>query len=489
MTIDPAALLARWSALPPKIRTIAAALCAAALFASIVAAVLTHSQRVALFAGGLQPDQLTEVEERLASWNVPFTPVADNVLVDGGRRGDLLLKLSMAGTPHAHVQGTSDILGKLGALTPQTVIDAQTRSGLAGDIELSLRGIAGIDDARVIIAPAREAYYADDTSSAATASVKLTLQPGARLSPQAVDGIRSFVAAGVPDLDPRNVKIVDDRGVVLGDGAADAGEPDLERALQSALDSTLGAGATLVRVHLDYDRSRVTRKDVRRSALSPVPISANTQAERYSDTGKHYERTMQDLDRGSETSEENSSTEPGRVARISAAVFVDSAQAADLAQVRALAAATLGIDPRRGDVLEVQAMPFTRSRSPRKDGWWLAYGALVPLLPALVLAVAGLVAVRCASGPLSNALQTLIQRAAVVKAAENARGIAPAGVRASLANEPPHTAAAIISALPAATAAAVLEMYPEHERSAIVRRMHRPGSPLFPDAESFITHA
>jgi flagellar motor switch protein FliG len=62
-------------------------------------------------------------------------------------------------------------------------------------------------------------------------------------------------------------------------------------------------------------------------------------------------------------------------------------------------------------------------------------------------------------------------------------------VRGALANEPPHAAAAIISALPAATAAAVLDMYPEHERAAIVRRMQRPASPLLSDAESFIANA
>jgi len=52
--------------------------------------------------------------------------------------------------------------------------------------------------------------------------------------------------------------------------------------------------------------------------------------------------------------------------------------------------------------------------------------------------------------------------------------------------EPPHAAAAIISALPAATAAAVLELYPAHEREAIVRRMQRANTPLIPDADEIL---
>ena len=55
-----------------------------------------------------------------------------------------------------------------------------------------------------------------------------------------------------------------------------------------------------------------------------------------------------------------------------------------------------------------------------------------------------------------------------------------------LEQEPPHAAAAIISALPAATATAVLELYPPHEREAIVTRMQRRHSPLLGDAHELI---
>jgi flagellar motor switch protein FliG len=62
-------------------------------------------------------------------------------------------------------------------------------------------------------------------------------------------------------------------------------------------------------------------------------------------------------------------------------------------------------------------------------------------------------------------------------------------VRGALAGEPPHTAAAIISALPAATATAVLEMYPAEERAAIVRRMSRAATPAMPDHEAVLRRA
>jgi flagellar biosynthesis/type III secretory pathway M-ring protein FliF/YscJ len=487
--MDVAALLAKWNALPANIRTIVVASAAGLVFVSLLLGVVAHPQRTPLFASALHPEQLAEVEERLAGWNVPFTPSADNVLVAGRRRNDLLLRLSMAGVPHAHVDGSTDILDKLGALTPQAVIDAQTRDGLAGDIELGLRGIEGVQDARVIIAPAKPGYFADESSRDASASVRLRLDPGAHLSADAVSGIRSFVGASVPGLDERHVTIVDDRGVALGDGAGDDEASDLQRSLQTALDSAIGAGAAIVRVHVDYDRRTVASKDVRRSPISSLPIASSTQDERYDGEGKRYDRSDQQLDRGSETREISASAAPGRIARISAAVFVDAARGIDLTQVRELAAATLGIDPRRGDAIDVAAVSFARAPAAKKDGWWLAYGAIVPVLPTLVVVIAALVALRWAGAPVAAFVRNAGERAAIARATTAVHGIPPASVRGALANEPPHAAAAIISALPAATAAAVLDMYPEHERAAIVRRMQRPTSPLLADAESFIANA
>jgi len=420
-------LALRWNALPRAVRmSAAAAFCI--LCAVGIALFVGRPGRAALYAAPLHPEQVAEVEERLAGWNVSFIPTADNLLVDGKQRNDLLLKLSLAGVPHTHIESSSDLFGKLGALTPQSVIDEQTRDGLAGDIELGLRGIDGVQDARVIIAPAKPGYFAGDQSADASAGVRLRLAPGARLSGDAVSGIRGYIAAAVPGLQGPRVTIVDDRGVALGDGPAGGDADDMQRSLQSALDAALGAGAAIVRVHL-------------------------------------------------------------RHSRLSAAIFVDPMRGADLAQVRSLAAATLGSDPAHGDAIDVEAISFNHLSRAAKDGWWLAYGALVPALPTAIVAVAALLALRWSARPAAFFLRKLMERGRIERASKSMRGIAPASVRGVLENEPPHAAAAIISALPAATAAAVLDMYPESERSAIVRRMQRPASPLVSDVETFIASA
>jgi flagellar motor switch protein FliG len=80
----------------------------------------------------------------------------------------------------------------------------------------------------------------------------------------------------------------------------------------------------------------------------------------------------------------------------------------------------------------------------------------------------------------------MVERAAVDRASRAAAGFPPARVRTMLEQEPPHAAAAIISALPASTATAVLELYPPHEREAIVQRMQRRHCALVPDAQELL---
>jgi flagellar M-ring protein FliF len=477
--------IARWNALPAAARAGVASIAFAIPLVATITGIVTHAPRVALFATPLHPEQLAEVEERLAGWSVDFTPTGDNVVVPVRRRNDVLLRLSLAGVPHAHVPESGEALSGVGVLTPQTVIDAQARAGLAGDIEAGLRGIDGLDDVRVIVTPAKAAEFADEDAREPSASVRVRLRAGAQISHEAVAGIRSFVAAGVPGLQPSHVTIVDDRGVALDDRESGSDASELQRSLQSALDAAFGDGAAVVRVHAEYRNERTDERDVRRSQLGGA-ISRAARTDAFDDGGKRYRHHDASEERGSETREWSSRSLGGDVKRLSTAVFVDAARGLDVVKVRDLAAATVGYDAARGDALAVAAVDFHREPVARKDAWWLLYGSIVPLLPTVVIAIALLAAARAGIPPAFRLLQGMAERAAVRRTSAGVSQLPPSRVRSALAQEPPHAAAAIISALPAATAAAVLEMYPSHERDAIVRRMQRPHSPLLPDAEELL---
>lgn len=481
-----AQLLGRWRSLPQAVRVVAGGALTLVVAIAVAAVTLGHGARAALFAQPLHPEQLTEVQERLASWDVPFSPTADNVIVDAHRRNDVLLRLSLAGLPHAHLAGMSETLNSIGVLTPQSVVDAQSRVGLAGDIEAGLRGIGGVDDARVILAPAKPAEFGDDSNRDASASVRLRLRAGTQLSASAIAGVRAFVASSVPALQPNRVTVVDDRGIALEEEPRSDDAADLQRSLQSALDTAYGDGVAIVRVRAEYDGSHASERYVRRAPVGGDAIARARRSETYDGEGKRYRHVDDSEDRGSETRELLSQRGPGSIKRLSAAVLIDETRAIDVTKVREIAAAAVGYDARRGDTLAVEAIDFHRAPVVRKDAWWLLYGAIVPLAPVMVLAAALVLCARFALAPLAALVQSLAERAMVERASKDARSLAPGQVRTMLAQEPPHAAAAIISALPASTATAVLELYPSHERAAIIARMQRRHSPLLNDAAELL---
>ena len=476
-----ASLLRRWEALSPRVRLAAAGGVVLFVLAVVAAFACARDTRAALFAAPLRPDQMAEVEQRLAAWNVPYVALADNVRVDANRRSSLLLRLALAGVPHPHLAGSDEALAHLGALTPQSVLEAQTRDALAADLALGLRGLDGVADARVVIAPASGGIYADDVRRDASASVRITPAPGARLAARTVAGIKAFVAGGVPGLDAQRVTVVDDRGVAL-DGAADDSS-DVQAALQSALDAAFGAGATIVRVHREPLGEQRDVRSVRRAVL-PGALTRTTSDERYASNAKRYSKTGASEERATESREERRVADPSATGRLTVAVFADAARGLDLRAIRELAAATAGLRSERGDAVRVEAVAF--SGTPRvatrfaAPSWLLAMLSIVPQIAA---AIGVVVVAALGIKPLVAVLTRAADASAARTVAREVAGVPAARVRAVLDGEPPHVAAAIITRLSAADAAAVLELYAPEERAAIVRRLGRTAVTLLPPAE------
>jgi flagellar M-ring protein FliF len=479
--------LRRWRAqvasISPRVRIVAAVLVLAFGTCATLALVATRDTRVALFATPLFPDQVAEVQTTLAAWRVGYAPLADNVRVDARARADLLVRLSVAGVPHRHLATSDEAFAHVGALTPQSVLDVQSRDALAADLAQGLRGIEGIADARVIVAPATGGVYADEPARDASASVRVTLAPGARLAPATVAAIRRFVAGGVPGLDAERVTVLDDRGEA-GDEPDDA---TLQTSLQSALDAAFGGGTTIVRVHREPFGERRTDHRVKRAPIAGA-LERSSGDERFASDKKRYAKLTLTEERGSDVDDLTRTVDADATARLSVAVFVDGARLLDLEKIRALAAATTGIDERRGDTLRVEAVRFAASGPPVVRGIdaWAIAGLACGIAPQLAVVAGIVVLVLCGARPAYALAVRAVETAGVRDATRGAAGLPPARVRGALAGEPPHVAAAVISALPAATATAVLELYPPEERAQIVRRLARAAADLVPNAEELL---
>jgi len=479
--VNVAELLERWKALEPRLRIGISAAALVLVIAAALAVLLGRDTRGALFANPLKPDQLAEVDAQLSAWNVAFVPSQDNVRVAGKQRSALLARLALAGVPHAHVIGTSEALATVGTLTPQAILDAQARAGLEGDLEKGLRGLGGIAEARVIIAPARSGVFADESPTPASASVRLTAEPGQALTAPTLAAVRQFVASGVPGLDASHVTVVDDRGILVIPKSDDGS--DRELALQSALDAAFGAGATIVRVHVERNAAASESRDVRRSPGQQGSISRRDLDERFSGEKKNYSRRATTEDRGSDVHEEHSTLAAGTLARVSIAVIVDARRSLDVEKIREVAAAAGGYDPHRGDTLSVEAVAFDRPYGVTPQPFAYALGVLGEAIPGVALAIMVIVIVRVAARPGFALLTETLRRARLERSAQSSATTSPDAIFAALRGEPPHVVAAIVARLSSPLATAVLELYPPDERRAIVARLARKPSRLIADLD------
>ncbi|MBE3598027.1 MAG: flagellar M-ring protein FliF [Limnochordaceae bacterium] len=313
---------------------------------------------------------------------------------------------------------------------------------LQGELTRTIRAVQGVQDARVhIVIPERSLFIAEQQP--ATASVLLTLMPGVTLSRDQVRGIVHLVANSVEGLTPEHVTVVDQKGTVLSDALDAAGsgsaartaiaeqlqlkrtyERELERSLQATLEQIWGPGHVLVRVTADLSfdqqeekheifspvvngRSGIIRSEQRteesavgQTGAPPAGIPGVTSniPGYVEPAGGGGPSQMQRLE--SVTNYEINRVErhivmaPGRIQRLSAAVFIDGPTMDALQRQRTeqLVSAALGLQPQRGDQVTVESMVFGAAQAPsalqgqllatqarpRVQGvaWWLAALAL-----------------------------------------------------------------------------------------------------------------
>lgn len=283
---------------------------------------------------------------------------------------------------------------------------------LQGELERTILSMRGINSARVhITMPRREMFQAAAIDPTAAIVVGLS---GRDLTPDQIRAIRNVVASSVPNLKPEKVTVTDQANRTLAAGSEDGGftsanaeaakattEAQLQARIKDIVEGVVGAGAARVQVTADIDHSRSTTQEqkydpdgqvVRSSVVagsnsrdtSGVPLGGVTAtnnipggedpaaADQASTAAENSETTNYEISNTTTTTVR----EPGEVKRLSVSVAVDGkfTPAADgkgegtyaprtdeeVAQIRSLVAAAVGIDPERGDKLEVINVRFNR---------------------------------------------------------------------------------------------------------------------------------
>lgn len=287
------------------------------------------------------------------------------------------------------------------------------RRALEGELARTIASLDAVDQVRVHLVIPQQSLYASQQVKP-TASIMISLAPGASLMKDQIHAIRYLVAGSVEGLDPDSLAIVDTQGNTLAAGAGEDAsleqaleissqqleiqrgyERTLEAQIQSMLEQLVGPGRAVVKAHVTMDWNKVdsvsetyapgTDAGVLRSShdvaetfkgtaagaggipgaasnLPPSPDSPMPALEGSEAQEGDYAR--EDTLRNYEVSrvETHSSNAPGRIERLAVSVLVDGVtDAQQLGDIHDAVAAASGYNEARGDLISVKGMPFDRS--------------------------------------------------------------------------------------------------------------------------------
>jgi len=344
----------------------------------------------------------------LASDHIAYTlsDGGQTILVPASSLDPARLALAAKNLPSGGASSYS-LFDSSSALTDSDFLDNinETRA-LNGELEQTIEQMQGVKLARVNIVLPHQQPFAQNPDPA-QASVLLTLDGPEVLDQTSVNAILNLVASAVPGLKPDNISIADDRGDLLAaaggaaGGSLNATNTDLEKitglqmgqAVQSMLDDAIGPGhvhvvASVAMTFDNVDQTQTTydpngqvaisqQNSTNKATSTTAPQSVSVQnnlpnptpsAAAGNSSDQSNQTTNYDV---SDTVRHLVQTAP-QISKISVAVLLDGVSSTNakgittwaprspdqIAAITALVKSAVGFDASRGDVVQVETIPF-----------------------------------------------------------------------------------------------------------------------------------
>ncbi len=370
---------------------------------------------------GLKPGDAQSLGSRLGAKNIPYqiSPDGGSLLVPQDQLDASRLETASQGLPRNARMGFElfDTPNWAGSDFSEQV---NYQRALEGELERTLQTLSEVEAARVHLVLPHPSLYSDQETQAKAAVILKTR--GGQLSEQAQLAIPQLVASAVEGLQPENVTVVDadsNTPLVRPHGPGEASydlDDELSKTLVRTLEPVVGAGHVRASVHVEYDLST---SDDTEEVYDPKATATLTEQKSQENAGGggpagvpgttsnvprgNAAATNAGIAAGAETQSSHSesatyavsrtvrhtSQPPGRIKRIAAAVLVDDAVETtqsggkqvvarrkrtpeEMKQIEALAAAAIGIDTQRGDLLSLENLSFeqTPEEAPAQPSRW-----------------------------------------------------------------------------------------------------------------------
>jgi flagellar M-ring protein FliF len=397
-----------WVRMGPRQRMVVAGGTAAALVGVIVLATIMGSTDYKPLMTGLEPEDAQALAQQLAAKKIDFkmSPDGKEIDVASGQLDAARMEAASQSSTHSGRLGF-ELFDKTSWGETEFDEKVNYQRAMEGELERTIRTLGAVKSARVHLVMARDSVFLD-RSQAAKASVALRLKRGG-LTQDQTEAIARLVSGAVENLAPGDVAIIDaDSNELLNrHGGTMEGrelEDELSKRLMATLGPVVGADNLRTAVNVEYELSSTEENqdsyDPKVSALLTTQKTME-QAGDPSDGGVAGTATNVPMTPGQGTTEsqdanadgttQTSSTEnstfgvnklvrrtlspAGRIRRMTAAILVNDfsdrkmvdgkpagssyrRSPAQLKQLQDLAAAVIGMDAQRDDVVKVENMTF-----------------------------------------------------------------------------------------------------------------------------------
>lgn len=402
-----------WGGLSKGKKVFIGALVAVAICGALFAFAYGHENKpVDLYTTKMQKEDVQACAAKLTEMNISHSVkvTEDGIQLNRKDRARAQALLASNGLPRHAIQTNPDggALGKT-----QAEARAMRQRVLEGQVTEALRQMEGVGDAYVKIAAPEEQAFADNAKPT-QATVMLKLKPGITLGEKEVEAIVHLVAFSIPELEKKNVKVVDtqmrDLTAMLEqseDGSVPASKmglleqekaETLRKRAQEQVDQVLGPGKSKVAVTVEMDYSQ---REIKQHAVGgagddgKVVVGSQTKIERYAknpgaNTGSDNAQTLSDNPEDEEVTtaaggnssvkSKNSNYEQvveskkvevsktdtitvqksPEIKKISASVVLDNVKPDVEARILGMVKAAIGVDEARGDVCTATSLPFSK---------------------------------------------------------------------------------------------------------------------------------
>lgn len=246
---------------------------AAAVALGVAVVLWSRGPNYGLLYAGLEQKDASAITQELQSTNTPYRLGSDgsSIMAPVADLPALRLKLAARGLPQGSAASSTNPAGD----SPFGMSDLAERTRyqqlLETDLGATIGGLQSIRAARVHLAlPKPSAFIRDNRQ--ASASVLVTLYQGRQLDAGQVAAIVHLVAASVPDLDSRQVSVIDQQGQLLTtdpDSPGAIGDTRLRlstrientyaQRIEQLLTPLVGPGRVRAQVYADLDFSQTEK--------------------------------------------------------------------------------------------------------------------------------------------------------------------------------------------------------------------------------------